>query len=298
MALTRGSANRSTHKFIPVHFSKQVAAKLDHVTVAGDCVNKDWEGEIRKSGDIVDIREFGDITINDYTVDDTITAQTISEDSQSLVIDQAKYFFFKFDYVDEAQTDLDVMDGYAERAAIAVRNTVDTYLITQMAAAVPAANIMGGTTKGSVIKITPANFYDVMVDLYTLLAEAKVFSVTNEQPWVMWTPKFTGVARKTGQLTQATAKGDEVIRNGYVGEFAGFRVKETTNMTQTAASGGNDDYFQILAGVTMAFTFAMQVAVEEDINLQTTFAKARRGLFVYGGESVVEEALVKLVCKL
>lgn len=297
MALTRGSANLATHSFIPVKFSKKVAAILDNMTVAMDCVNTEWEDELLNSGDIVRIRSFGNITVNSYAVDATITNQTISESVQSFVIDQQQYFSFKIDDIDAKQSDLDLFDGYEERAAIAVRDTVDTFLLSQLSANAPAGNTIGATSNGSVLQLNADNIYDVFVDLYERLETAKVFGATQQKPWVIIPPKVKAVMKKSGQFTHPTDMGDEILRNGIVGEFAGFEVKTTTNMSLTAASGGNDDYYSVLAGTNLGYTFGMQISKVENIRLETTFADVMRGLFVYGGAAVIPNALAKLVCK-
>ena len=297
MAFIRGAANLATHAFIPIKFSKKVAAILDSIVVAMDCVNTEWEDEVLDSGDIVRIRNFGNININSYTVDQTITNQTVTEQVQSLVIDQQQYFSFKIDDVDVKQTDLDVYDGYEERAAIAVRNTVDTFLLTQMAASAPANNTLGATTAGQVIQLNPDNIYDVFVNLYERLETGNVFGATSQRPWAIVHPKIKAIMKKSGQMTHPTPKGDEVIRNSVVGEFAGFDIKTTTNLPMNQASGGNDDNFGVVVGTNLGYTFAMQISKTEDLRMETTFADQMRGLFVYGGQAVVPGALGKLVCK-
>jgi len=272
-------------------------AKLDKTTVAMDCVNTEYEGEIAQAGDIVTIPEVGDITINDWTVDGTVTYQTLTESSLDLVIDQQKYYAYKLDYVDETQADIDLINAYAERAGIGMRNVVDTHLITGMSAAVPIDNTLGQTTAGNVIQLTAENILSVYTDLYTLLEESDVFGATDQRPWTIATPAVKAIMVKSQQL-RPTQAGDDAVRNNVIGEFAGFDVKVTTNQSMTAASGGADDYIGLLAGVNFAYTFALQVMTEEDIKpLQTTFGKAKRGLAVYGSKAIRPQGLAKLIAK-
>lgn len=297
MALTRGSANLATHSFIPIKFSKKVAAILDNIVVAMDCVNQEWEDEVLDSGDIVRIRNFGNITVNSYTVDNTITNQTITENVQSLVIDQQQYFSFKIDDIDVKQSDLDLFDGYEQRAAVQVRDTVDSFILSHIGSNAPAGNTIGATSTGSVVQMNSDNIYDIFVDLYERLETSKVFGATDQRPWCIIPPKVKAVMKKSGQFTHPTEMGDQLVRNGVVGEFAGFEVKTTTNLPLNAASGGNDDYYQVLAGTNLGYTFAMQISKVEQIRLETTFADVLRGLFVYGGQAVVPNALASLICK-
>jgi hypothetical protein len=296
MAYTRGSANYSTHGFIPTHFSATIPVQLDKICVALDCVNRDWESEFENGGDIARVREFGEITVDDYTVDNTVTYETTTESYQDIVIDQIKKFAFKIDKVDKKQADLDVFDGYSERAAISVHQTVDTHLITGMTAAAPVYNTIGSTTLGHNIQLTADNVYDVLVDLHTLLVESNASSVTSKMPWLIVPPRVKGIMKKSGKLTPATEMGDKLIRNGVFGEFAGFEVKETTNLTLNGASGTNGTYWNILAGFNYAYTFAMQLSeVEGPFSLQTTFGDGIRGLFLYGSKAIKEEAIAKLI---
>jgi hypothetical protein len=297
MAYTRGSANKATHGFIPIQFSTKLLAKLDKTCVAMDCVNTDYEGEIAQAGDIVTIPEVGDITINDWTVDGTITYQTTTESTTDLVIDQQKYYGYKVDYVDITQANIDVINAYAERAGIAMRNTVDTHLLTAISAAVPSDNTLGATTIGQVVQLTSENILAVYTDLYTLLEESDVFGATDQRPWAIVTPQVKALMVKSNQL-RPTPVGDDAVRNNVVGEFAGFDVKLTTNLAMTAATGGADDYLGLLAGVNFAHTFALQVFQEEDIKpLQTTFGNAKRGLAVYGSKAIRPQGLAKLIAK-
>jgi hypothetical protein len=296
MAYTRGSASYATHGFIPTHFSATIPVLLDKQCVALDCVNREWENEFENGGDIARVREPGDITTDDYTVDNTITYQTTTESYQDIVIDQLKKFAFKIDKVDLKQADIDVLDAYTERAAVSGRDTVDTHLLSGMSSAVPVYNTMGSTTLGHNIQLTADNVYDVLVDLKTLLAESNAMSVTDKMPWLIVPPRVRGVMLKSGKLTPATEMGDQVIRNGVFGEFAGFEVKETTNLTLNAASGTNDQYWNILAGFNYAYTFAMQISeVEGPFTLETTFGKAVRGLYVYGSKAIRPQAMAKLI---
>lgn len=299
MAFIKGSANYSTHGFIPTHFSAQIPVKLDTKCLALDCVNRSWESEFEGGGDITRIREIGDISIADYTSYDTLTYETVTESYQDFVIDQQKAFRFKIDKIEQHQSDIDLWDSHADRAAVALHKTVDTHLLSGMTAAVPVYNTLGATTLGHTITLTSDNVYDVLVDLNTLLREANADSVTDEMPWLLVPPRIKGVMLKSGKLTPATDMGDMVIRNGVFGEFAGFQVKENTNQPYTGATGLDDGYWSVLGGFNYAYSFAMQInQVEGPFTLETTFGDAMRGLAVYGSKDIRPQGLVKAIVKI
>lgn len=298
MTFKRGSATKGTRDFIRIDFSAKVQTLFDHECVAMDCVNRDWEGEIENGGDIVTIRGFGDITWSNYVPDSTtVTYSTLAESSLDLVVDQMKYCAFKLDDVDAHQVDIDVLDGYGERAGISGRDLVDSHLLTGMAAAVPADNVMGAATLGSVIQLTKDNIYPVFCDLFAILQDSKVFGATKQRPFVVINPQIYSLMKQAPEFTKASDLGDDVVRNGVIGEFAGFEVKNTTNNPLVAASGGNDAYYNVLAGVNLAYSFAMQINEMEEVRLEGQFADGMRGLMVYGSKAVAPQGLAKLICK-
>jgi hypothetical protein len=300
MAYTRTSGSLATRNFVPQIFSPLVAAIFDHQCVAMDCVNRDWEGEIANAGDSVRIRGFGNINVSNYVPDSTTIAyQTTSESGQNLIVDQMKYAAYKIDDVDAQQTDLEANTGYAERLGVAFQETVDTFLLSDMSAAVPVYNTMGAPINGHVVEIDTSNCYDVFTDLYAVLEESKVFGRTNQRPWVIVPPKIKAIMKRTSQMTHATDLADDVIRNGVIGEFARFDVKVTTNLTFTGATPADtyDNYWQILAGVNLAYTFAQQINMNESIRLEGQFGDGERALMVYGGKAINADGLAKAFVK-
>ena len=108
----------SVAKFIPTIWSARLLEHLDKAHVYAALVNRDYEGEIKNFGDKVKINQIGDITIKDYTKGSDIDdPEELTGSDQELVIDQAKYFNFSIDDVDNAQTNPKLMDEAMQRAA-------------------------------------------------------------------------------------------------------------------------------------------------------------------------------------
>jgi hypothetical protein len=298
MAFTRGAANFATHGNVPILFSQSSLAILDKEVVALDCVNQDYEWEMQNGGDILRIRDFGGFsaTVRDHTVGNTITYEDVTEDYVDLVIDQFKYTAIRLDYIDEQQSDLPVMAEYGERAGISMRNTIDSFLLTTMAAGAPASNTFGGTAAGQVLTLTPDNIYDYCVEFETRLKESNAHGLGGK-PYLIVPPKVEGLMRKSGQLTHATAKGDEVIKSGVVGEFGGFDVKRTTNLEYQASASGTEAYFNLLFGYKQATQFAMQFNFADQVKLTDRLADGKRTACVYGALVTLPNALGRAIVK-
>ncbi|MDH4379092.1 MAG: P22 phage major capsid protein family protein [Vampirovibrionales bacterium] len=258
--------------FIPEVWSQKLLKIFDKNAVMANLVNRDFEGEIHNAGDVVKVRTFGDVTINSYTRDMTISFQALTDPMQEMAIDQQKYFAFKVDDMDKAQADVNILEGYTGRAAIAIRNLVDTFLLGQYAN-VDAGNIIG--SNASPITLTAANVYGYLADLSQMLDDD---NIPSEDRALVITPKVKTLLLKSAEFTRATTLGDNVVQNGYIGNVAGFTVHTSTNMA--AVSG----VMNLMAFHRDFISFASQISQIEHVRPYNMFADAVKGLYLYGAK--------------
>lgn len=257
--------------FIPEVWSKKLLKVFDKKTVLAKLVNTDFEGDIQSAGDTVNVRTFGNITINDYTRDMTINFEALTDPMQTLVIDKQKYFAFKVDDLDRAQADIDILEGYTERAAVAIRDVVDQHLLAHNTQ-VDTNNVLGSTTA---VALTKDNIYAQITKLGELLDEN---NIPDEDRHLIIPPKAKTLLLQSTEFTRATSLGDAVVQNGYIGNVAGFSVHCSTNMT---ASGG---VYRIFAFHKDYMSYASQVAKVERVRPYNMFADAVKGLYLYGSK--------------
>lgn len=259
--------------FIPEVWSKKLLGVFDKSVVMAKLANTQFEGEIRNAGDTVYVRTFGNVTISNYTRDMTVSFETLADPLQTMVIDQQKYFAFKIDDLDKAQADIDVVDGYANRAAIAIRDVVDSYLIGLAQSQVATGNTMG--TQASPLSMTKDNVYEYITTMSEMLDES---NIPAEDRHLVISPKVKSMILKSTEFTRSTTMGDNVIQNGYIGNVAGFSVHVTTNMPAVSnvhtILGFNGDFL----------SFASQVSQVEQVRPFNQFADAVKGLYLYGGK--------------
>lgn len=268
----------ATANFIPEIWSKKLLKIFDKTVVMANLVNRDFEGEITNAGDVVHVRTFGDVTINNYTRDMTISFQSLTDPMVDLLIDQQKYFAFKVDDLDKAQANVDILEGYAGRAAIAIRDVVDTRLIGHYTD-VDAGNVIG--TDVAPITLTSANIYGYITQLAEKLDNA---NAPQEGRNLVITPKFKTLLLQSTEFTRATSLGDNVVQNGYIGNVAGFGVHVTTN--NAAVSG----VVNLLAFTQDFISFASQVSKIETVRPYNMFADAVKGLYLYGSKVMLPTA--------
>jgi N4-gp56 family major capsid protein len=264
--------------FIPEIWSKKLLKVFDKTVVMGNLVNRNFEGDIQSAGDVVHVRTFGDVTINDYTRDMTISFQSLTDPMVDLTIDQQKYFAFKVDDLNKAQADINILEGYASRAAIAIRDVVDSRLIGHYAD-VDSGNVIG--TDLAPITLTSGNIYGYITQLGETLDNN---SVPSDGRNLVITPKFKTMLLQSDEFTRASSLGDNVIQNGYIGNVAGFAVHVTTN--NPAVSG----VVNLMAFTQDFISFASQVSKVETVRPYNMFADAVKGLYLYGSKVMLPKA--------
>lgn len=275
--------------FIPTVWAARLLVALEKALVYAQdgTVNRDYEGEIKESGNTVKIASVGDVTIGDYTKNVNINDPEILTDAeQSLLIDQSKYFNFYVDSVDRAQQNVNVMDEAMRRAAWGLRERADTYLAGIMDAAVLTANKIGTTTTPKVP--TKDDAYEYLVDLGVILDE-------NDTPidgrFVVVPAWFHGLLLKDERFIKTgSSKADMALANGQVGEAAGFKILKSNSVPNTTGTK-----YKILAGHAVATAYAEQIVDLQTYKPEKRFGDAVKGLHVYGAKVVRDKNLAVLI---
>ena len=262
-------------RFIPELWSARLLANLDKTFVFPQCVNRDYEGEIRNFGDTVHINKFGDIQIGDYTraagVGDP--ADPGNGATVSLVIDQAKYFNFKVEDIEAVQANVALMEKAMQRAAYAIGDVIDQHI---------AAHVMDA---GKVVQadVTVDNAYDTLVGLKV---EFNKLNIPAAGRFVVVPPEFLGLLEKDDRYTKYDAA--DVKANGVRGRVAGFDIRESNNVVE------QEGKFMIMAATDMAISYAGQITKIEAYRPEKSFADACKGLYVFGSLVVEPQAMIRL----
>lgn len=278
-------------KFIPEVWSGKLVEKFYKTTVFGEICSTDYEGEIAGLGSNVIIRTIPDVTVSDYVVGAGLTAQYPTSTATNLSIDQAKSFAVAVTTVDARQSDIDMVDVFANDASIQLRIAVDADVLETIPADVSADN--SGRTAGvdsnnidlgdstTPVSLTKTNVVDFIVDMGTVLDEQ---NVPDEGRWLVLPPWAIALVKKS-DLKIASLAGDNVsiLRNGKIGEIDRFTIYQSRNLLrQTSPGPATYAMFGHSAGVT----FAAQITEAEMINNPSDFGYIVRGLMVYGFEVI------------
>jgi hypothetical protein len=253
--------------FKPTIWRARLLSNLQKAHVLAGIANREYEGEITASGDTVKIGSIGRITVNDY--DGSVSYEELEDASIKLQVDQEKYFAFKVDDVDAAQSNANQMNEAMEEASYSLSDASDQFLAGFYT---DAANTV---TEGS---FNSSAVYETVTEVGKTLQEENVPADL---------PKWMVVKPSTYQkmlLAEIDKSTDNIstLGEGAVMHTMGFDVFVSNNLT-------ND-----MAGTYRSLAFVEQILDTESLRLEGSFSDAVRGLYVYGAKVVRPNELVNL----
>ena len=279
--------------FIPELWSARLLYALENSHVATNLVNRNYQGQITNAGDTVHINSIGAITVSDYTKNTDMSApETLATTDQTLVINQAKSFNFQVDDVDKVQAAGDLIDTAMGRAAYALADVSDAFLLKTIANGVASANKIGA--KATLTALTASNVYENIVKMRTLLDKANVPTTGRT---IVVPPEVYALLLLDDRFAKSGSdSGQNALLNGMVGRVAGFDVFMSNNcVSGTDGGSGSTAYFVITAQVASATTYAEQIIKTEGYRMESRFADGVKGLHVYGAKVTDGNQIAKII---
>ena len=254
--------------FKPTIWSKYIQHELERKCKLVDDCWKQFQGEANK-GEQVKILGVGKVTIGDYTGADIGAPETPEGSEVLLPIDQAKFFNFMVDDVDESQSVPGLMQALMEEATRAMALSRDSYV-----AGLAATEGLTASDGGA---ITTAANAKKAIDAGILALRENDVDVTDNVV-IEIAPFMYGLLRD--QLVELKTDNDEMIRKGIVGMYDNCRVKLSNNLY----SDGTDTYMMIRT--KKAIAFAGTIDKVEAYRPEGLFSDAVKGLNVFGAKVV------------
>ena len=307
--------------FIPTIWSGKLNAKFYATTVFGEIANTNYEGDIRNIGDKVVINNIPSITINDYTIGNTLSYEVPAPSKIELDISKAKYFGVNVSDVLEYQAQPKLMDMFTNDAAKQMAINIDTDILKFSMDTVAAKNRgiaagiksgsfnIGGagasaaTDTGAALILSSTNVITTITAMASCLDEQ---NVPDSDRFLVVSPAVRNLLMGSN-LQQAYLTGDNqsILRNGKIGTIDRFTIY-VSNLLPTAAAGQNFNGSTtgtgisanavarkcMIAGQKTAITFASQIAKVESLQNPNDFGTLVRGLNIYGYKTIKPESLV------
>lgn len=278
--------------FVPEIWSAALLTSLKKAQVYARLCNRDYEGEISQAGDTVHITSISRPTIATYVPNVTvITPEVLTAADRALAIDQAKYFAFEVDDVDQRQAKGNIIDAAMTEAAYGLSDVADQFL-AGLYAGVQSANIIAD------IAVTTGDIaYTQLTKLAQKLTEA---NVAMQGRWVVLPPWYLQLLLDTNKIAfnpaLAGGVGATAVIEGYVNRLVGFDVYVSNNAP--LIPGGDGDDYAVIGGTNNAWSYAEQISKTEAYRPQSSFADAIKGLHLYGGKLVRPDGLAYITASI
>ena len=304
--------------FVPEFYSKKLLKESKEMTdFKNNMTNNDWEGEIKSAGDTVRIStpDLSMITIGEGVVPDT---SNVYPKQLTLTIDKSKSFQFKFNDIEQAQSQFNMMDGYMSSANELMMIEVNKELEEEVLKNAEVPYIGYGTGSSNPFQATPATINAAFNRIKKTLQENKAlspagfytFKGNQEQslqlaPVVTISPGLFEELVNSSLLTHPTVQGDDILYKGIVGQIAGMKIFVDTLLSTISATDGTHAFtateasreYVVIAGTKMGITFAEQYNKVEKLRDPQSFADIGRALYLYVYKITNPKSLVKGVIK-
>lgn len=300
----------NVNAFVPEFYSQKLLKESKEMTdFKNNMTNSDWEGEIKTAGDTVHIctPDASNIVIGEGVVPEV---NDVYPKSTALTIDKSKSFLFKFNDIEQAQSQFNMMEGYMSIAnenmmievnkelELEVLNNAEVPNVGTNAAGFQATSATINTFFNRLKKILTANKALSPAGFYTFKGNKEQALQLNAVVTI-GTGLFEQLVNST-QLTHPTVQGDDILYKGVVGQIAGMQIfvdtlldgiKQTECANHYADEAGKK--FIAIAGTKMGITFAEQYNKVEKLRDPQTFADIGRALYLYGYKITNPKSLVK-----
>lgn len=258
--------------FIQSIWSKKIQDDLELKCKLVDNCLRDYEGDC-KYAQSVKILGVGEPTIGAYDGTQDITIEEMSDKGQLLTIDQANYFAFYVDDVNQAQSVPGLKEKYQEKAVHGLAVARDTYV----------AGLIKGATNATTATALEREAVKEAIDNAIVALRERNF---DEEGVIEITPAVYNVFKN--ELITLSTDNPEYIKKGIVGMYDDFKVVMSNNMAKDTTHA-----YCCVRG-KKAIAFAGQINEVEALRAEKRFKDIVRGLDTFGAK-VIDEARIQVV---
>lgn len=142
-------------------FAAKTLGKVYQDAVFMGITNRDYEGDIKKSGDRVNILSFlNSMLLSDYQIGSDMVSETIVDAEDQLIVEKRKYYNFSLDRLEDLFTYAnDIPEVLINDASKVLERTIDAYVLEKFAQDTKAGSWVGvdlvvvgsGQTQASIV---------------------------------------------------------------------------------------------------------------------------------------------------
>ena len=258
--------------FIQTIWSKKIQDDLELKCKLVDNCLRDYEGDCQYAR-TVKILGVGEPTIGAYDGTKDIEIEDMGDKGQLLNIDQANYFAFYVDDIDQAQSVPGLPEKYQEKAVHGLAVARDTFV----------ANLIKDAANANEATALSQEAVKEAIDKAIVALRERNF---DEEGVIEITPAVYNVFKN--ELITLSTNNPEYIKKGIVGVYDGMNVIMSNNMAKDSTHA-----YCCVRG-KKAIAFAGQINKVEALRAEKRFKDIIRGLDTFGSK-IIDEARIQAV---
>ena len=258
--------------FIQSIWSKKIQDDLELKCKLVDNCLRTYEGDVKQAAS-VKILGVGEPTIGTYDGTKDIDIEEMSDRGQMLTIDQANYFAFYVDDVNQAQSVPGLKEKYQEKAVHGLAVARDSYV----------ASLIKSATNATTATALTQDAVKTAIDAAIVALRERNF---DEEGVIEITPAVYNVFKNC--LITLSTNNPEYIKKGIVGVYDDFNVIMSNNMAKDTTHA-----YCCVRG-KKAIAFAGQINEVEALRAEKKFKDIIRGLDTFGAK-VIDNARIQVV---
>lgn len=264
-------------------WSASILRSLDTITSLRKHCNFQYEKDV---GNAKEVKILGVTrpTIRTYVSGTPLVRESAGDTSQTLKLDQFKYFNFEVEDIDKAQSQTGLMEALTDEASKGLALEGDKYVAEVIKTAVDAGEI---SVSASVITLTNSNAMASVEEGFATLYEHNCS--VHDTFYLELAPRVFVTYRQ--QLTELSTNNPEILKKGAVGKINNAYV-----CIENCLSEAEGAYYNILR-TEKAVAFAEQIDSVEAYRPEDAFTDAVKGLYVFGAKVVRPEEIYVMKTK-
>lgn len=287
----------------PEIWSDILQIPLYKTLVVMETCNMDIKDELT-FGDTLKKQYFDSLSAQTYIPGVSFTAQAQDYHTDTLIVDNYKTVAIYVDDIEELQSNVNLRTSMQEEIAFQLRDVIDTNALQNMVSGDvrDGAEMVQGGVADHGVSATTANIIDIYSKARMNLRKNNVAEMGD---WIsIVSPNMANLVE-----FKATSVGfnvaDATLRNGYAGDFMGFRIYVSNNVPtgtdlsgETAFGGADGATAQIPGNYEIAYfgkKGAIDVALQKAPSVQITKVPDMHGYYisaytVYGSTTFTKNA--------
>lgn len=262
-------------------WSKKIQLQLDTITSLRKHSDYQFQGDTKNAKEIK-ILGVTRPTIRTYSPGTTLTREAGTDSSQTLALDQYRYFDFEVEDIDQAQSVPGLIEALTKEANMGLVESADSYIAGLINTNIASLN---KGTKTDISGVSDGGVSLIEAGFKTLYENnCKV----NDEYFLEINPEWYTILRP--EIIELDTNNSDLIKKGFVGMYGNAKIS-IENLLYKGTYDGTSNVTFCMLRTSKAIAYAETLRKVEAYRPEGAFQDAIKALYVFGAKIVRPEQL-------